>query len=108
MFFCSATVALNRLVGAPTYPGIVEDYRKTFASAPRIEADVFLAPHPEMFGLEQKRAAMAQDKPNPFVRPGEFRAYVETMRTAFEDALRKQTEAAQKPNPAGGSTPGAR
>ena len=26
MFFCSGTVALNRLVGNPTYPGIVDDY----------------------------------------------------------------------------------
>ena len=29
VFFCSATVAANRLVGNPTYPGIVDDYRKT-------------------------------------------------------------------------------
>jgi glyoxylase-like metal-dependent hydrolase (beta-lactamase superfamily II) len=30
IFFCSATVALNTLVGNPTYLGIVDDYRKSF------------------------------------------------------------------------------
>ncbi len=55
VFFCSATVALNRLVGKPTYPGIVEDYKKTFQAAQGIIADVFLAPHPEMFKMEDKR-----------------------------------------------------
>ncbi len=34
--FGSATVALNRLVPNPTYPGIVEVYRRTFATAPGI------------------------------------------------------------------------
>ena len=33
LIFCSGTVALNRLVANPTYPGIVTDYRKTFARA---------------------------------------------------------------------------
>src|ERR1700759_4304862 len=31
LFFCSGTGALNRLVGQPTYPGIIDDYRATFA-----------------------------------------------------------------------------
>ena len=31
------SVALNRLVPAPTYPGIVDDYKKTFAWAKRAE-----------------------------------------------------------------------
>ena len=31
IFFCSATVALNKLVTNQTYPGIIDDYKKTFA-----------------------------------------------------------------------------
>lgn len=97
VFFCSATVALNRLVGAPTHPGIVEDYRHTFAEASNIQADVFLAPHPEMLGLDRKRAALAENGPNPFIKPGEFQSYMQTMRTAFEEALAKQSAAPPKP-----------
>jgi metallo-beta-lactamase class B len=94
IFFCSATVALNQLVANPTYPGIVEDYRSTFKRAASLDGDVFLAPHPEMYNMEDKRAQIAEGKPNPFVKPGEFHAYVATLQTAFEDALAKQAQAA--------------
>ena len=94
IFFCSGTVALNRLVGAPTHAGIVEDYRRTFETAEKIEGDVLLAPHPEMFDMDRKRAAMAPGAANPFVKPGEFQAYLAKLKTDFEAALTKQ-EAAQ-------------
>jgi metallo-beta-lactamase class B len=90
IFFCSATVALNQLVKTPTYLGIVEDYRSTFKRAALLDGDVFLAPHPETYGMETKRAALAEGKPNPFVKPGEFHAYVATLQSAFEDALAKE------------------
>ena len=95
MIFCSATVALNRLVPNPTYPGIVDDYRKTFARAKEMKPDVLLAPHPEMYNMPEKRAKIADGAPNPFVSPGEFNAYAAKLEKAFEDSLAKQTAAAQ-------------
>jgi metallo-beta-lactamase class B len=95
VFFCSATVALNRLVGNPTYPGIVDDYRKTFERVRDIKGDVFLAPHPEMYDMPGKRARMAQLGPNPFVNAKDFPTYVETLKKDFEASLAKQTAAAQ-------------
>ena len=41
--FCSGTVALNRLVGQPTYPGIVDDYRATYATGLSDDFDKALA-----------------------------------------------------------------
>jgi metallo-beta-lactamase class B len=96
LIFCSGTVALNRLVPNPTYPGIVTDYRKTFARAKDMKVDVLLAPHPEMYRMQDKRALLADGAPNPFVNPGEFNAYAETLGKAFEDALVKQTADAQE------------
>jgi len=96
LIFCSGTVALNRLVGNPTYPGIVEDYRKTFARARDMKVDVLLAPHPEMYKMQEKRARLSDGAPNPFVNPGEFNAYAATLEKAFEDALAKQTAEAQE------------
>lgn len=96
LIFCSGTVALNRLVGSPTYSGIVADYRKTFARAKDMKVDVLLAPHPEMYRMQDKRAMMSDGAPNPFVNPGEFNAYAATLEKAFEDALAKQTAAAQE------------
>ncbi|WP_028350114.1 subclass B3 metallo-beta-lactamase [Bradyrhizobium murdochi] len=96
LIFCSGTVALNRLAGNPTYSGIVTDYRKTFARAKDIKPDVLIAPHPEMYKMAEKRAKLAEGGPNPFVSPGEFDAYAATLEKVFEDALAKQTAAAQE------------
>jgi metallo-beta-lactamase class B len=96
LIFCSGTVALNRLVTNPTYSGIVTDYRKTFARARDMKVDVLLAPHPEMYKMAEKRARLAEGGPNPFVNPGEFNAYAATLEKAFDDALAKQTAAAQE------------
>ena len=95
IIFCSATVALNRLVSSPTYPGIVEDYKTTFAWARGVKPEVFLAPHPEMFGMADKRKQIAEGAPNPFVKPGEFNAYIAGLEKAFEAGLAKQTAEAQ-------------
>jgi metallo-beta-lactamase class B len=96
LIFCSGTVALNRLVGNPTYSGIVADYRKTFARAKDMKVDVLLAPHPEMYKMAEKRAKLSEGGPNPFVNPGEFNDYAASLEKAFEDALVKQTAAAQE------------
>jgi metallo-beta-lactamase class B len=96
LIFCSGTVALNRLVGNPTYSGIVADYKKTFARAKDMKVDVLFAPHPEMYKMQEKRAKLGEGGTNPFVNPGEFNAYASTLEKAFEDALAKQTAAAQE------------
>jgi metallo-beta-lactamase class B len=96
LFFCSGTVALNRLVGNPTHPGIVEDYRATYAKAKAMNPDVLLGPHPEVYGMEEKRAQMKDGAPNPFVKPGELATYVAGLEKAFDEALAKQTEAMEK------------
>ena len=95
LIFCSATVALNRLVTNPTYPGIIDDYRKTFARAKLMKMDVLLAPHPEMYDMREKRSKLSDGAPNPFVNPGEFNTYAAKLEKAFEESVTKQTAAAQ-------------
>jgi metallo-beta-lactamase class B len=98
LFFCSGTVALNRLVGHPTYPGIVDDYRSTFAKAKAMKVDVLLGPHPEVYRMQAKRAAMKDGAPNSFVRPGELATYAAELEQDFEKKLARQTAALQKAN----------
>jgi metallo-beta-lactamase class B len=99
VFFCSATVALNRLVGKPTYPGIVDDYKKTFQVSKGIIADVFLAPHPEMFKMDDKRPLIGKYAGvNPFIKAGEFHAFVRDAEKAFNEGLAKQKAAAEAGN----------
>jgi metallo-beta-lactamase class B len=96
LFFCSGTVALNKLVGQPTYPGIVDDYRSTFAKAKAMKVDVLLGPHPEVYGMQEKRAQMKDEAPNPFVKPGELQTYVAGLEQDFDKQLAKQTAALEK------------
>jgi metallo-beta-lactamase class B len=95
LFFCSGTVALNRLVGNPTHAGIVDDYRSTYAKAKAMKIDVLLGPHPEVYGMQAKRAAMKDGAPNPFVKPGELAAYAAVLEQDFDKQLAKQTAALQ-------------
>ncbi|SCB49740.1 metallo-beta-lactamase class B [Bradyrhizobium shewense] len=96
LFFCSGTVALNRLVGQPTYPGIVDDYRATYAKVKAMKVDVLLGPHPEVYGMQAKRAQMKDGAPNPFVKQGELATYATGLSEDFDKQLAKQTAALEK------------
>jgi metallo-beta-lactamase class B len=49
-----------------------------------------------MYKMAEKRAKLSEGGPNPFVNPGEFNDYTASLEKAFEDALVKQTAAAQE------------
>lgn len=89
MFYCSTTVAANRLAPREQYPGIIADYRATFARLRTMKADVFLAPHAEMFDLWAKRARLGQG-PNPFVDPTELQRFVAASAADFDRQLAAQ------------------
>lgn len=93
---CSTSVALNRLVGRPSYPGILDEYRRSFAWFERQRADVFLAPHAERFDLERKRAALAAGGVNPFIDPSELPRETRRSKAQFEELLAQQQAAAKK------------
>jgi metallo-beta-lactamase class B len=95
-FFCSASVAANRLAPKPQYPGIVDDYRRTFVRLKTIHADVLLAPHAEFFDLKGKRARLS-DPTNPFIVPGELDKLTATMEAEFHRQLALQTGKAPAP-----------
>ncbi|MDZ7630365.1 MAG: subclass B3 metallo-beta-lactamase [Gemmatimonadaceae bacterium] len=93
IFFCSASVAGNRLAPRPQYPGIVADYRQTFRRLRTMDGDILLAPHAEMFDLRAKRAALEAQTPgqlNPFIVPGEFRSLAAELEAGFATELARQ------------------
>jgi metallo-beta-lactamase class B len=86
--FCSASVAANRVTGPNLqYPGVVADYRKTFARARTMKVDVFLAAHGEFFDLAGKAARARAGGPNPFIDPNAFGAFVAGQEREFEATL---------------------
>lgn len=90
LYQCSMSVAANRIADRPQYPGIADDYRKTFATLAAMKADVFLAPHPEQFDLAAKTARIASGASNPFVDPAELPRRVAAAQAAFETELKAQ------------------
>lgn len=90
LYYCSTSVALNKLAPAGQYPGIVADYRATFAKLASMKADVFLAPHAEQFDLADKRAKLKPGAPNPFVDPTELQKTLAASKAAFDEACAKQ------------------
>lgn len=89
LYFCSASVAANRLV-PEQYPGIVADYRHTFAIARSLPGDVFLAPHPEFFDAAAKQARLGKPGPNPFIDRAGYIALIDAQQADFEKQLAKQ------------------
>lgn len=84
--FCSASVAANSLV-PEQYPGIVADYKATFAKAKTLQGDVFLAPHSEFIGLDAKKARLGKPGPNPFIDRAGYLSMVAAQEAAFDKAL---------------------
>jgi metallo-beta-lactamase class B len=61
-----------------------------------MKIDVLLGPHPEVYGMQAKRAQMKDGAPNPFVKPGELATYVSGLEQDFDKQLAKQTAAMTK------------
>lgn len=80
----------TRLVKNPNYPQIAEDFKKTFAVLKSLPADIFLGAHGEYYGMIAKYEQMKDGKPNPFVDPKGYRAYVEEREQAFLSELERQ------------------
>lgn len=90
VFACSVSVAGNRLVGNRRYPGIVADFRTSFARMSMMRADVVLPFHPEQADVFARKARRDSGDANAFVAPGLLRRLVSEARTAFEADLAKQ------------------
>lgn len=95
LFFCSATVAANRLIDPPQYEGIVDDYRETFQKMRHWRPDILLANHPEFFGMEERRARQIGGDEDAFVDQAAFPALISRLEAAFEAELARQSAAAQ-------------
>ena len=89
LFHCSSSI-VDKLVGNQGYPNIVEDYETSFAKIRALKADIFLANHPFFFRMEQKRAAMKDRAPNPFVDPSELQRFNDQQEQRFKEALEKR------------------
>ena len=88
----SLTVAGNLLVGNKRYPGIVPDFRASFARMAGVKADVVLPAHPELADVIGRSR-----RGETYVAPGLLPEMVAKARVAFDADLAKQHAAVTPP-----------
>jgi metallo-beta-lactamase class B len=84
-----------RLVDRPgqpaSYPGIADDYRRTFATLKRLPCDIFLGAHGGYFGMLAKLARIkAGETYKVWIDPQGYQAAVAEREQAFEKELKRQ------------------
>lgn len=80
----------TRLVKNPSYPGIADDFRRTFDRLASLKPDIFLAAHASFFDLEGKRARVKTAGAAAFVDPDGYRRLHAQKREAFEAAIKAE------------------
>ncbi len=107
VFVCSTSVIPQTRLGgpegsgaAPSYPGIVDDYERTFRVLRGLPCDLFLGSHGVFYGLKEKAEILRKGKgPNPFVDPGRYRSYLDRSEAAFRERLAKDRAAKPAADP---------
>jgi metallo-beta-lactamase class B len=80
----------TRLVKNPSYPGIADDFRRTFDRLASLKPDIFLGAHASFFDLEGKRARLKTEGAAAFVDPDGYRRLHAQKREAFEAAVKAE------------------
>jgi metallo-beta-lactamase class B len=76
--------------GMPKYPGIADDYARTFKAQKDMQIDVWLASHAAQFKLHEKYKPGDAFNPDRFVDPQGFKAAVEQLEKTYRDQLARE------------------
>lgn len=85
-----------KLVANEEYPGIADDFKKSFALWKSLPVDLFLGAHGQYYGMEEKyrRAGQIVGKwPNPFIDREGYRTWIDAKEREFLDKLDAQQKA---------------
>jgi metallo-beta-lactamase class B len=76
--------------GMPKYPGIAQDYARTFRRQKDMAIDVWLASHASQFGMHDKYKPGDPYNPDRFVDPKGFRTAVEKLEAVYLEQLNRE------------------
>ena len=76
--------------GMPKYPGITDDYARTFKAQKDMQIDVWLASHASQFNLHEKYTPGDAFNPDRFVDPQGFKAAVERLEKTYREQLARE------------------
>jgi metallo-beta-lactamase class B len=90
LFVCSVSILDYRFVNNPSYPGIREDFERSFARLRSLPCSVLLSAHAHFFELPAKRTALRTDAPNPFIDAALCRRFITEQEQSFRSAVLRQ------------------
>ena len=82
-----------KVTGMPKYPGIMQDYARTFHDQKEMKIDVWLASHAAQFKLHEKYKPGDAYNPDRFVDPKGFREAVDKLEKTYQDQLASERAA---------------
>jgi metallo-beta-lactamase class B len=85
-----------RLVNDPSYPGIADDYRRTFNVLGTLKPDIWLTSQTDAFDLEGKLARAVTEGSAAWVDRAGYQKWLGGQRIKFHGAVEQETEAAAK------------
>lgn len=96
---CSTSVLPMMKLGAePSYPGIAEDYARTFRTLRALPCDLFLAAHGSFYNLKEKSERLKKGEgANPFVDPDGYRSYLDRNEKTFRERLETDRNVSTSP-----------
>ena len=86
----------KRLVVDPTYPGVADDFARTYANQKAMDVDVWVAAHGSHYGLLEKYQPGQAYSPDTFVDPEGFLAEVERLKSIYEEQVAAERAEAQR------------
>lgn len=90
---CGLSILENtRVSGMPGYPGIANDYERTFAALKALPIDIFIGAHANYYNGRMKAAKAKSDPagPNPFIDPAGYREMIDTHERRFREQLARE------------------
>ncbi|HVF70814.1 MAG TPA: subclass B3 metallo-beta-lactamase [Chthoniobacterales bacterium] len=79
-----------QFVGQESYPGILADFEKSFATLNRLPCDIFLASHGNFFHLVEKHERLLRGETTAFVDPEGYKNYLRDSEKDFREKLARQ------------------
>jgi metallo-beta-lactamase class B len=94
--FVGSQSALDyKFVGQESYPGITNDFEKSFVLLNHLPCDIFLASHGSFFHFVEKHERLLRGDANAFIDPDGYKIYLRNSEQDFRNKLTAQ-KAAQK------------
>lgn len=87
---CTTAPASYRFLKRPSYPGIAEDYARTFEMLGSFMPDIWLGAHTEAFGFRKKAARAATDGVNAWIDPDGYRRMLAADKAKVEARIARE------------------